>query len=168
MVMITQLLVSLINAVLYLKNSNEKNDLMAEQTARVGVLFGLLGLATGMVWAKATWGSFWHNDPKQIAAAIAILIYFAYFILRSSIEDPDKKARISNIYNIFCFPTFLMLIFIVPQVIPGSSHPVKLIVNKEMRVVYYPALLAWLFLSAWLVNLGLRVKKIEKQQHEAI
>lgn len=166
MVMVTLLLASMVNAILYLKDGKLKNDNLAFQTAKVGVLFGFLGISTGSIWAKATWGEFWHNDPKQLAAAIAILVYLAYFVLRSSIDDDQKRARISNVYNIFCFPTFLMLIFIIPRLVPGSSHPVKPMVNSLMRVVYYPADVAWLLLGVWLVHILVRKHNLKMKYEE--
>jgi heme exporter protein C len=57
--------------------------MMAGQFANVGVLFGFLGLATGAFWARFTWGAFWSPDPKLNGAAIGVLIYIAYNILRS-------------------------------------------------------------------------------------
>ena len=84
-------------------------DLKAKNFAEVAMMFSLLGLFTGMVWAKATWGTFWTADPKLNGTAVTLLIYTAYFILRNSIEDIEKKARISSIYNVFAF--VLMIVF---------------------------------------------------------
>src|SRR6186713_2776345 len=62
--MIFLLLVSLIYSIRYLKDSKLENDVVAEETARTGILFGMLGLVTGSLWAKFTWGAWWVNDAK--------------------------------------------------------------------------------------------------------
>ena len=90
-------LVSVINAVKYLRTGNMKYDDYSVEYANTGLLFGLLGLVTGMVWANYTWGKAWSNDPKQIGAAIAILFYFAYLVLRNSMIDMDTRARIGAV-----------------------------------------------------------------------
>ena len=56
-------------------------DIYSREYAKTGILFGVLGLITGAIWANYTWGEAWSNDPKQLLAAIALLIYAAYFIL---------------------------------------------------------------------------------------
>ena len=61
-------------------------DRKAQLAAEVALLFAALGLFTGMIWARFTWGAFWTNDPKLNGTAVAILIYLAYFVLRSSVE----------------------------------------------------------------------------------
>ena len=102
-------IISFVYSIKYLRNFNYRNDLFAKNFAAVGCLFGILGYATGTVWASYTWvtdqgqslGSI-LKEPKLIGAAIALLIYAAYFVLRGSFTDIDKRARISAVYN-FCF-----------------------------------------------------------------
>src|SRR3954468_18057576 len=100
------LLVAAVYSVLFLNSGNLKHDRISISFIHTGMLFGVLGLLTGMMWAKFTWGTFWTKDPKLNAAAIAMLLYAAQMVLRGAIEDEDKKARITAIYNIFAFPTF--------------------------------------------------------------
>jgi heme exporter protein C len=78
-------------------------DHSAVESTNAGIIFGILGLITGAIWAKYTWGQFWSFDPKQIFAAIAVLLYFAYLILRNAIDEEQKRAKISAIYNLFAF-----------------------------------------------------------------
>ena len=87
------LTLSLGYSIAYLRTQNIKYDIYAAEFAKTGIIFGILGLATGSIWAKYTWGEPWSNDPKQIAAAIAVLIYLAYIVLRGSMTDMDKKAQ---------------------------------------------------------------------------
>ena len=90
-------------SIAYLRTQKIRYDIYAAEFAKTGIIFGILGLTTGAIWAKYTWGEAWSNDPKQIAAAIAVLIYFAYIVLRGSMTDFDKRARISAVYNIFAY-----------------------------------------------------------------
>src|ERR1700743_3330955 len=96
-------IVSLVYSIKYLRTNNHIFDIYALEYAKTGIVFGAMGLATGSAWAGFTWGAFWSNDPKQLGAVIALLIYLAYFVLRNSVTDIDKSARIGAVYNIFAF-----------------------------------------------------------------
>jgi heme exporter protein C len=99
--------VSLWYAIKYLRSANPIDDIYSMAYAATGLLFGTLGIITGAVWANYQWGSPWVGDPKQNGAAIALLIYFAYFVLRGSLIDTDKRARLSAVYNVFAFFMFV-------------------------------------------------------------
>ncbi|MDX1629916.1 MAG: cytochrome c biogenesis protein CcsA, partial [Fulvivirga sp.] len=79
--MIILLAISLVYAIKYLNNPDEEHDIKSVAFVNVGLLFGILGIITGMFWAQFTWGAWWSGDPKQNASAIGLLIYFAYFVL---------------------------------------------------------------------------------------
>jgi len=177
--MMTLFAVSVIYSIRYLRTTNYLYDLNALVFARVGVLFGILGYATGAVWASYTWAdpnnpgyaSFGSilREPKLIGAAMALLIYFAYFVLRSSVPDIDKRARVGAVYNIFAFAMLFPSIWIVPRLLP-SLHPGGEQGNpgldfrdldNRMRMVYYPAVIGWTLLGVWIATLELRFKKIQ-------
>ncbi len=168
--MIIILLVSMVYAIKYLRSNQELHDIYAVEAANVGILFGILGLVTGMVWAQFTWGTFWHGDPKQNASAIALLIYLAYSVLRSSLEDEQQRAKISAVYNIFAFATLIPLLFILPR-LTASMHPGNggnpgfnsYDLDSRMRMVFYPAVIAWTLLGWWLVSLRVRFSKAKNQ-----
>src|SRR5690606_2004565 len=82
--MILLFVLSVYHAIRYLLKPEIESDRKSVEYANVGLLFGILGIVTGMLWANYTWGSFWHGDPKQNGAAIALLVYLAYFVLRAS------------------------------------------------------------------------------------
>ena len=120
--MVFLLTASMVYAIMFLKSGDQKSDIISVELANTGIVFGLLGLVTGMLWANYTWGTPWHGDPKQTTASIALLIYLAYSVLRNSIEDSQKKARISAVYNIFAFAALIPLLFILPR-LTSSMHP---------------------------------------------
>ncbi len=171
--MVAMFLVSTIYAVRYLKTPSIINDTYSGSFAKVGLVFGLMGIVTGMIWANYTWGSPWHGDPKQNGAAIALLVYFAYFVLRGSINNHEQKARLSAAYNIFAFAAMVPLIFIIPRM-TSSMHPGNggnpgfnmYDLDSKMRMVFYPAVLGWILIGTWISTLIIRVKIIDEKIYE--
>ena len=161
------LIVSVVYSIKYLKSSSIQADIAASEFATMGIVFGILGVATGSVWAKFTWGDWWVNDPKLNATTIALLIYLAYFVLRSSIEDSHQKGRISAVYNIFAFTAAVPLIFILPR-LTDSLHPGNggnpgfsaYDLDNNLRKVFYPAIVGWTLLGVWFASIRIRMKKI--------
>jgi heme exporter protein C len=131
-------------------------------------MFYVLGLLTGMLWAKYTWGEYWSGDPKQNSAAIAFLLYCAYLVLRNSIDEEQKRAKISAIYNIFAFPIMIVLLFVLPRM-TDSLHPGNggnpgfnsYDLDRNMRFVLYPAFIGWSLLGVWIASLRYRIRLIE-------
>ena len=99
---------SVYHSIQYLRKSDIKSDLISNAYVETGLVFATLGLVTGSLWAKFTWGDWWTNDPKLNSVAIGLLIYLAYGLVRSSMPDEQQKARISNVYNIFAFVIFMI------------------------------------------------------------
>lgn len=165
--MIILLLISVTYSILYLAKGKERYDFKAVEFANIGILFGLLGIVTGMLWATYTWGEPWSGDAKQNTSAIALLIYLAYLVLRNSIEDEQQRARISAIYNIFAFAALIPLLFILPR-LTDSMHPGNggnpgfnyYDLDDKLRLVFYPAVVGWTLLGVWLVSLRVRLKEV--------
>ncbi|MFN3666111.1 MAG: cytochrome c biogenesis protein CcsA, partial [Sediminibacterium sp.] len=114
--------VSVVYAIKYLRGGKLVHDQYSMAFAITGTIFGFLGLATGAIWANYQWGSPWSGDPKQNGAAIAMLIYLAYFVLRGSMQEEEKKARIGAVYNIFAFFMLFPTLWILPR-LTESLHP---------------------------------------------
>ncbi len=163
---------SFVNSIKYLNNEEEIDDAKAYSFANVAMLFGTLGLLTGMVWVNYSWNVnpnkvvLWvTEDVKLNAAAMGTLIYAVYFVLRNAIKDDQKKARFSAVYNIFSFIMLLLFSFVIPRLSSSSLHPGNAgnpgfniyDVSNNMRLVFYPAILAWSFLAYWLANLRVRI-----------
>lgn len=170
--MLSVFVMSVFYSIKYLNNGQEKDDLAAVECVNTGLLFYTLGLITGMLWAKYTWGAYWSGDPKQNSAAIAFLLYCAYLVLRNSIDEEQKRAKISAIYNIFAFPIMIVLIFVIPRMTdslhPGSGgNPAfgKYDLDGRMRAVFYPAMLGWSFLAVWIATIRYRIRLIEHKNN---
>lgn len=159
----------------YLNDERREWDLRAETATQVGLLFGLCGLLTGSLWARFTWGSWWtFAEPRMNLSALAMLVFVAYFILRTAFNDPVKRARISAVYNIFGVTTLPFLLYIIPRSMP-SLHPgadgnpaFSEVTAPELRIIFYPAVIGFIGLSLWMMNLVNRYKRLEVQleQHE--
>lgn len=165
--MVILYLVSVIYSIRYLASGREDDDLVAIEFVNAGMIFGILGLVTGMIWGNFTWGSPWPNDPKMNSAAIATLMYMAYLVLRNSLDEEQKRARISAVYNIFAFPVMIVLLFILPRM-TDSLHPGNggnpgfnsYDLDSRMRMVFYPACLGWILLGVWIATLQYRFRKL--------
>ncbi len=159
---------SLVYSIKFLRSNKLEHDLIAVETANIGILFGILGLLTGSIWAKFTWGSWWNGDPKQNMAAIFMLIYLAYSVTRSSIDDPEKRGKISAIYNIFAFASLIPLLFIIPR-LTDSLHPsnggnqgfVTYDMNNDLKIIFYPAVIGWTIIGLWAASLRVRLRTLE-------
>ncbi|MBX2899706.1 MAG: cytochrome c biogenesis protein CcsA [Cyclobacteriaceae bacterium] len=168
--MIALFTVSLVYSILYLNKPSLKFDAYAVEFVHTGIVLNLLGLTTGMIWANYTWGSPWHGDPKQNGAAISLLIYLAYFVLRGSIDNEDQKARLSAVYNIFAYTAMVPLLFIIPRM-TSSMHPGNggnpgfnmYDLDSQMRLVFYPAVIGWGLLGAWIATLRVRIRLINEK-----
>jgi len=143
------------------------SDRKARLAAEVALVFAALGLVTGMIWARFTWGAYWTNDPKLNGTAVAVLIYLAYFVLRSSVEDPEKRARLAGTYNLFAFVLMLVFIGILPRM-TDSLHPGNggnpafgsYDLDNGMRAVFYPAVLGWIGIGLWMLELRDRLARL--------
>jgi heme exporter protein C len=168
--MVLLFLVSVFYSILYLLNPSKELDIKSVEFANVGLTFGILGMITGMLWANYTWGTPWHGDPKQNGAAIALLVYLAFFILRGSIQNEEQRARLSAVYNIFAFAAMIPLIFIIPR-LTSSMHPGSggnpgfnaYDLDSRMRLVFYPAVIGWFLVGIWIAQLKIKVRELEEQ-----
>lgn len=172
--------VSVYHSIRFLKTLDIRSDIKATEYASTGIVFGLLGYATGIIWASYTWAdpnnpayaSFGTivREPKLIGAAMALLIYFAYFVLRGSLPDLDKRARVSSVYNIFAFAMLFPSIWIIPRLLP-SLHPGQegnpalnyKDIDARMRLVFYPAVIGWTLLGVWITTLKIRLEFIKEK-----
>lgn len=173
--MILMLVVSVIYSIKFLRTNDLKNDDIAIEFTNAAILFGVLGILTGMLWAKFTWGDYWSVDPKQNASAIGLLMYFAYLILRNSLTDVHQRARIGAVYNIFAFAAFIPLIFVLPR-LTDSLHPGNggnpgfnaYDLDSKLRMVFYPAIIAWTLMGTWMATVRIRLRRIERKVEDRL
>ena len=155
-------------AISFLSKEDLNKDHRSVALAQTGMLFATLGLLTGTIWAKYTWGAWWTNDPKLNGSAVTMLIYLAYFALRNAMDDGRKRARISAVYNIFAFVMMIVFIGILPRM-TDSLHPGNggnpgfnsYDLDNRLRLVFYPAVIGWILVGTWIASLRYRLRKLE-------
>jgi heme exporter protein C len=169
--MLFMMTVSLWYSILSLSGNDLKRDNKAYNAALVGFFFSIPGLTTGSIWAKYTWGTWWtFQDPKLNGVAISMLIYLAYFILRFSVDDEQKRSRISAVYNVFAFVMMNVFIMVLPR-LTDSLHPgnggnpafAKYDLDDNMRLVFYPAVVGWVLFSYWLFEIKNRISLLKEK-----
>jgi heme exporter protein C len=170
--MIFLTLFSFVTAILYLVKSDPRYDDMTVAAIHVAMLFAICGLSTGALWARFTWGAFWTDDPQLNGAAISTLIYLAYFMLRRSVNDPDKRARLSAVYAIFAFIMFYVFLKVIPSMAEFSLHPdttdnpsfKDYDIEGKLKIVFRTATAGWIILSFWIFSLRYRLLTIERKR----
>ncbi|KXK23628.1 MAG: heme exporter protein CcmC [Chloroflexi bacterium OLB15] len=114
--------VSVVAGIMYLWKRNPKWDRLALSGIEVGFALALTNLITGMVWARPIWNTWWTWDPRLTSAAIMILTYAAYFMLRAGIENPETRRRLSSVYGILAYTTVIVT-FVIIRIRPDTIHP---------------------------------------------
>jgi len=167
-------LISAVYSALYLRKRDIVLDKRAEVASQLGFIFCILATITGSVWAKMSWGSFWNWDPRETSIFILLLIYAAYFALRSAIEHPERRATLGSVYSLLAFITVPFFVFIVPRVY-ASLHPDPLInpqgkinMDGKMLTVFLASLFGFTVIFLWmfktkldLVSIKMSIKKRE-------
>jgi heme exporter protein C len=154
----------------YYRKGDMTDDRKSIAYVKVGLLFGMLGIITGMLWAKNTWNAYWSWDVKQNMSAICLLIYAALMVMRSSVEDEMQKARLTAGYNMFAFVLLIPLLFIVPRM-TDSLHPGNggnpafggEDLDNTMRMVFYPAVIGFILLGLWISQLVFRIEQVKSR-----
>jgi heme exporter protein C len=157
----------------YLSTRQYKYDSRAAISARLGIIFCILAAVSGSIFAKNTWGSYWNWDPRETSIFMLLLVYAAYFALRSALNDPDQKATLSAVYSIFGFVATIFLIFIMPRIMPGlhpgapkptgGSEGSIITFSLKTASVLIPSTLAHVGLFYWINNLSIKIDDYKKE-----
>jgi len=157
-------LMAMIYGIKYLRKQDLDDDAKSNAALQLGFVFCVLATITGSIWAKFSWGAFWHWDPRETSIFILLLIYGSLFALRSAIENEDKRAKLSAVYSIIAFLTVPFFVFIMPRIMtglhPGSADDtnsgpvVDFKMNGNMMLVFYVSLIAFTILYFWMWRLS--------------
>ncbi len=158
----------------YLKTRESDYDLKSFSSAQLGFLFCILATATGSLWAKFNWGSFWKPDPRQTSIFILLMIYGAYFALRSAIDSEEQRAKLSSVYSIIAGVTVPFFVFIMPRLVE-SLHPDPIInsqgkihMDSTMLTVFLTSLVGFTMLYLWILNLKFRLERLQIKKLKTI
>ena len=153
-------------SVAYLARRNPRADAVAHAAVRLGLLFAVLALVTGSVFARIMWGSFWNWDPRQSSFLLLLFLYAAYLFLRAAIDDPERRARIGAAYAVFAAILMPFLVFVVPRV-TESLHPQtiinpegKILMDSPTKVVFFAGLAGFTAIFLWLLELESRLARL--------
>ena len=170
-------LISMAYGIRYLAKRTALDDIRSVSSAGLGLMFCVLAALTGSIWAKFNWGSFWNWDPRETSIFILLLMYGAYFALRSALDSEEKRAALSAVYSILAGVTVPFFVFIMPRIMTGL-HPgskgdpegagpiVELKMNPNMLLIFLASLLGFTMLYFWLWHLKVRVGKLELLHQE--
>ena len=153
-------------------NGIEEREYKSYNAAYAGIVFTILTVVTGSIWAKISWGSYWNWDPRETSIVILMLIYTSYFSLYSALKDNVNRSRISSVYLLIAMITMPFFVFIIPRVYP-SLHP-DTIINAEKKVHLDSAMRLTLFISVavftlfygYIFNLMNRISSLELKLQE--
>lgn len=121
--------ISLLASILFLAKRKIVYDTLAEVSAILGLIYGVVALVTGSIWANAVWGVYWNWDPRETTTLILWIAYMGYISLRLSIGNVEKRALTSAVYNVLAFSTIPLSYLSIrlwqslhPQlIVPGSG-----------------------------------------------
>ncbi|MDP4200500.1 MAG: cytochrome c biogenesis protein CcsA [Bacteroidota bacterium] len=179
MVAFIAFLVGTIYSILFLIKKDFEYDRHARAASAAGLLFTILATVTGSIWARFSWGTFWNWDPRETSIFILLLIYAAYFMLRSLLEESeDKKARIAAVYNIIAFVSVPFLMFVVPRITqslhPGGGGTEAPVINlsgqthtdRTLLDMHWISVVLFLFVFFWIKDMYTRILRLEAKRAE--
>jgi heme exporter protein C len=166
-------------AIKHLRSGDRSWDMRSYVAIHMSVILGVGVLATGAIWAKASWGHWWvWDEPVLVSFLVVFLLYCVYYPLRFSIEDPDRQARYSSVFAIAA-GAFVPLNFIAVRLAEAYTHPRVLSqtggdLPGEMRLTFLVALagMVLLFVTLWKLeltakNASMQLKKLRNRARVA-
>jgi len=166
-------IVAAVVGILYLSREEIKWDTIGLSSVEIGLVFSIIAVVSGSIWARPIWNTWWTWDPRLTTTTIMIFVYAAYLMLRSGIDDPDKMARFGAVYAIIGFVSVPLTFFsarlyrTIHPVIIGSNQPGatgSFDMTASMQFVFFFSLVSFSFIYLDLlwhrVRLGILQEKI--------
>jgi heme exporter protein C len=167
-----------IMAIRHLRSGDPSWDMRSYVAIHLSIVLGVGVLATGSIWARASWGHWWvWDEPVLVSFLVVFLLYCVYYPLRFSIEDPERQARYSSVFAIAA-GAFVPLNFIAVRLAQSFTHPRVLSqtggnMPGEMRLTFLVSILAvaLLFVTLWKLELttksaSMRLKRMRRRLEE--
>jgi heme exporter protein C len=167
-----------IMAIRYLRSGDSSWDMRSYVAIHISIILGVGVLATGAIWAKASWGHWWvWDEPVLVSFLVVVLLYCVYYPLRFSIEDRERQARYSSVFAIAA-GAFVPLNFAAVRMAEAYTHPRVLSqtggnLPGEMRLTFLVSLLAMtlLFVTLWKLeliskNASMQLKRLKRRLAE--
>ena len=163
--------------IIYLIKKDERFDLISVASVEIGLVFTMICLISGSIWARPIWNTWWTWDPRLTTTTIMELVFAAYLLLRQGIEEPERRARFGAVYAIVGFLSVPLTFFSIR--IFRTIHPVVVGANEagamgafdmtpKMGLTFAVSLIAYTILFAALIwhriRLGQRMAQVEEQK----
>lgn len=163
-------IVAAVGGIAYLKTGRKKWDITSYASVEIGILFSIIAMISGSIWAKPIWNTWWTWDPRLTTTAIMTLVYVAYLMLRQGMDDPEKRARFGAVYVIIgalSVPlTFLSIrIFrtIHPVVIGSPANSGAFDMSTKMQHTFFFSLIVFSILFVDLLWHRIKLGRLEEE-----
>ncbi len=169
--------VAVVGGIQYLRTRDPKWDRLALASVEVGIVLAFINLATGSIWARPIWNTWWTWDPRLTSAVVMELTYIAYLMLRNGIENVDTRRRFASVYGILAISTVIFTLVII-RIRPDTIHPAVIgtgaanaeggfAMTEGIGVTMAINLLIWMFLLTptliwWRVRLENTLERINQ------
>lgn len=173
--------VALIAAIAYLRSSKSKWDVLGLAAVEVGLVYSLINILSGSIWARPAWNTWWTWDPRLVTATVMELVFLAYLMLRQGIEEPERRARFGAVYAILGFVTVPLTYYsiriwrTIHPVVIGSGNPAaegSFDMTATMLQTFMFALLTFTVFGATILwhryRLGQLQAQVEDMRYEAL
>lgn len=166
-------IVAAIYAIAYLRKRKPEHDVISATAAQLGLIFSVVAMITGSIWAKQAWGAYWNWDPRQSSLFILILFYGAFFALRQAVIQTDTRRRLSAVYLIFGGAIAPLLFFVLPRLLPSLHGDANQVVMSSQAgsnmsagvlTVFLTSIAGFVCLYVWLLKLGVAANRIQEEQ----
>ena len=160
-------LIAFVAAILYLRDPDPKWDRLGVVSVRLGLVFSLLVMVTGMIWGKAAWDTWWAWEPRLTTFLLVCFLYTAYFVLRSVVEEEQRRATYAAVFAIIAFID-VPITFFATRFLPEGLHPVVISAGDSgmegsMLVSFLISMLGMTLLLVALIRHDLGVEELKER-----
>lgn len=167
--------VAAVYAIAYLRTRRPTHDHYSSASAELGLVFSIVAMITGAIWAKQAWGAYWNWDPRQLFLFILILIYGAFFALRQAVVQKDARRRLSAVYLIFGGAISPFMFFVLPRMYQSLHEDANQVVlstqagsnmSSTVAAFFVTAIIGFVCLYIWLLKLGAGAARIQEERSQ--
>jgi len=165
--------VAAVYAIVYLRIRKPDHDLVSSISAELGLIFSIVAMITGAIWAKQAWGAYWNWDPRQLFLFTLVLFYGAFFALRQAVAQADTRRRLSAVYLIFGGAISPLLFFVLPRMYQSLHEDANQVVvatqgkfnmSPTVATFFITSIVGFLCLYIWLLKLGVAAARMHEEQ----
>ncbi len=157
--------VAFVAAIVYLRTQDLKWDRLGYVGVRIGLLFSALVMATGMIWGKAAWDTWWAWEPRLTTFLLACFLYAAYWVLRSVVDEEQRRATYAAVFAIVAFID-VPITFFATRFLPEGLHPAVITtggtgMEGSMFVSLFVSMIGMTLLSAALIRRDVEIEALK-------